>query len=245
MTLSTANASFVDIPQPPRPIVDQADVFTAQEEAELAGLAVSLRAAPGPELVVWTLPSLRGEPIESLGIRAAETWQLGHRERDDGLILLVAARERRMRIEVGQGLEGDVPDVLAYRQIQEILVPGFRLGQPAKAVARWMSDVGRRTTPGWSPGQSALENLDQGSGHASSAWLFMGLVLAVILLRSLPSMLGLRSSWAGGAPWGRGYGRSGRPGGFGGYGGFGGSGGGGGWGGSGGGFGGGGSSGGW
>jgi uncharacterized protein len=80
----------------------------------------------GHEIAVLTVPSLEGEGIESFGIRVAEKWKIGKKGIDNGVILIVALRDRRLRIEVGYGLEGVLPDAIANRIIQEVIVPHFK-----------------------------------------------------------------------------------------------------------------------
>jgi uncharacterized protein len=214
-------------------VLDQANVFGRDSELAISNLALSLKAHPGPEVVIWTVKSLQGEPIESRTIRAAETWKLGDQTRDDGLILLIAVQDRRLRIEVGQGLEGLIPDVIAFRQIESILVPAMRRQQPEQGIIQWILDVGARTTPDWKPEGLVLPS--SGTGGFASGVGFIALMLVITFLRVFGNHTGMtrgvRSSGWGGSYGGRGLGG----GGFGG----------GGWGGGGGGFSGGGSSGGW
>jgi uncharacterized protein len=80
----------------------------------------------GHQFAVLIVRSLEGDPIEDFSIRTVEAWKLGSAERDDGLLLLVASEDRQMRIEVGYGLEGAIPDALADRVIRNLIVPAFR-----------------------------------------------------------------------------------------------------------------------
>jgi uncharacterized protein len=229
------------VPQLTGPVIDQADFFSPAEEINLTEVAQSLRAFPGPQVVIWTLPSLRSQTIEQLGIKAAETWRLGDATRDDGILLIMAAKERRLRIEVGQGLEGSIPDVTAFRQIEKILKPALRAQNPARGALEWMVDVGARTVPGWHPDAAITKQMSAGSIHIGPRTGFLIIFFGIILIRILSSFFGgprIGGGWGGGT----GYRRSGGRGWGGSSGGFGG---GGGWSGGGGGFSGGGSSGGW
>ena len=75
-----------------------------------------------------TLPSLEDEPLEDFAIRVVDTWKLGQKGADNGILVLVVRDERQIRIEVGYGLEGVVPDILAKRIISDLMVPQFRQG---------------------------------------------------------------------------------------------------------------------
>jgi uncharacterized protein len=94
----------------------------ARIEAKLA----NLEAKKGSQLAVLIVPTTQPEEIEQYGIRVAEAWKLGRKGVDDGAILLVAKNDRRVRIEVGQGLEGALPDAIANRIISEIITPHFK-----------------------------------------------------------------------------------------------------------------------
>ena len=99
--------------------------------AAVNGLEAKLtafEAQKGSQIAVLIVPSTQPEDIEQYGIRVAEQWKLGRQGVDDGAILLVAKNDRRVRIEVGRGLEGAVPDAIANRIITEAITPRFKLG---------------------------------------------------------------------------------------------------------------------
>ncbi|NTV94105.1 MAG: YgcG family protein [Thiobacillus sp.] len=104
-----------------------ATLTVATKEAIEAKLA-DLEQRKGSQLAVLILPSTGGETIEQFGIRVAEAWKLGRKGVDDGILLLVAKDDRTLRIEVGYGLEGAIPDVVGKRVIEEIIVPRFKAG---------------------------------------------------------------------------------------------------------------------
>lgn len=93
-------------------------------EAELADLEKN----KGSQIVVLMIPTTQPEDIEQYGIRVAEKWKLGRKGVDDGAILLIAKDDRRVRIEVGYGLEGALPDATANRIVEETITPHFKLG---------------------------------------------------------------------------------------------------------------------
>ncbi len=85
-----------------------------------------LEQAKGSQLAVLLVPTTQPETIEQYGLRVAETWKLGRKGVDDGVLLVVAKDDRSLRIEVGYGLEGAIPDAVAKRVIEEIIVPRFK-----------------------------------------------------------------------------------------------------------------------
>jgi uncharacterized protein len=114
------------IPLLAAPVIDETGKLTSNEKLTLSN---ELRSyLPKLQLQIWMVNSLEGEPIENLSIRAATEWGLGSAKDDQGALILVALQDRKMRIEVGQGLEGLVTDLLAGRIIRGLLAPSFRSG---------------------------------------------------------------------------------------------------------------------
>lgn len=94
----------------------------------IEGKLAQLEAKKGSQIAVLIVPTTQPEDIEQYGIRVAEQWKLGRKGVDDGAILLVAKDDRRVRIEVGYGLEGALPDAIANRIIDETVTPHFKAG---------------------------------------------------------------------------------------------------------------------
>ncbi len=86
------------------------------------------------QFALLTIDSLQGDALESFSIRVVEAWKLGKKGKDDGLLLLVANKEHKLRIEVGYGLEGDITDAFSARVIRNVLVPAMRAGTVAGGV---------------------------------------------------------------------------------------------------------------
>jgi len=86
-----------------------------------------LEATKGSQIAVLIVPTTQPEEIEQYGIRVADQWKLGRKGVDDGAILIVAKDDRRVRIEVGRGLEGALPDAIANRIVDEAIAPRFKL----------------------------------------------------------------------------------------------------------------------
>jgi uncharacterized protein len=125
-------------------VVDGADLLTPEQESRLAGASAAVERDVGPQFVIATVDSLGGLPIEEYGLRLARSWAIGSRERNDGLLLLVAPNERRVRIEVGTGLENRVTDPFAAKVLRERVLPRFRESDyPAGIVAGSEALIGR------------------------------------------------------------------------------------------------------
>jgi uncharacterized protein len=230
-------------PVPPLtgPVVDTAGLLDSAWRQRLSELARSARAresGAGVQLQYLIVPSLEGEPIEEYSIRVAEAWKIGSKGRDNGLLVTVATRDRAYRIEVGGGLEGEIPDALARRIGDQILVPAFRAGRFGEG----LYDAGAQllTLAGAAPesvAQHARGRPRGVTGFPAGFGTLFALFVVVWIVGSVLRGFGPRRRrhlWWGGGPWGGGWGGGGLGGG-----------GGGGWSGGGGGFSGGGASGRW
>jgi uncharacterized protein len=115
-------------------VVDAAQVLGPSLRAELAAKLRALEAQTSHQLVIATVPSLNGHTVEDYGNRLFRAWKLGRKEQNDGVLLLVAPAERKLRIEVGYGLEGVLPDAIAKVIIEDMMVPQLRAGRIDAAV---------------------------------------------------------------------------------------------------------------
>lgn len=106
-------------------VVDQANILPPQAEGRLGARLAALESSTRDQLVVVTVPSLEGEPIEKLGLRLGRGWGIGQKDLDNGVLLIVAPNERRVRIEVGYGLEGLLTDERAAQILKEQVLPKF------------------------------------------------------------------------------------------------------------------------
>lgn len=112
-----------------RPIVDLANLIPENQEKAFNRELMAFADSTGSQIVIFTFNSLDGDAIENVGIQAAEKWKIGRGGIDDGVIILVAKDDRKMRIEVGYGLEGALTDALSKRIIENVMKPNFRNGQ--------------------------------------------------------------------------------------------------------------------
>ena len=109
-------------------VVDDAQILSPDVERDLTGKLENLETTTGRQLVVATVPSLQGYPIEDYGYQLGRTWGIGEKDKNSGVILLVAPNERKVRIEVGYGLEPVLTDALSSVIIQSAILPKFRDG---------------------------------------------------------------------------------------------------------------------
>lgn len=110
-------------------VVDQAGMLDTQTRARLTQMLAGHEQATGEQVVVVTIPSLDGRSIEQYGVELGRHWGIGQRDEDSGALLIVAQEDRRLRIEVGYGLEDRLTDAQSAIIINEIITPAFRQGQ--------------------------------------------------------------------------------------------------------------------
>ena len=144
---TSATAADFEIPPLRSAVTDRAGILSAATTDRLESALQHLRKASGTQLAVLTVPDLAGLTIEQASIQVVEAWKLGSREADNGVLLLVAASERKVRIEVGQGLEGSLTDAYSKRIIDEGITPLFREGDIDGGVVMGVFQIARVTDP--------------------------------------------------------------------------------------------------
>jgi uncharacterized protein len=132
--LVASPALALEVPPLRARVNDLAEVLPAAREAALEERLAAYERETSHQIVLLTVPSLAGDPIEDFSMRVAEAWRIGHAGLDDGIIVIVAPKDRQSRIEVGYGLEGAVPDAVAARVLRERMIPNFREGRMADGI---------------------------------------------------------------------------------------------------------------
>lgn len=218
-------------------VVDQADLLDPAQEATLTAKLDALEKQSQRQFVVATVGDLQGYDISDYGYQLGRYWQIGDKERNDGLLLLVAPNDRKVRIEVGYGLEGIMTDALSHRIVQDRILPAFRSGDyPGGINAGVDSVITQLQLPpdeaakiAASAAQQSRSNGDSGEFGLVIFWLFIFFffILPVIMSFARGGKKHRRGGyggpviiWGGGGDWGGGSGGSSWGGGGGGFGGF-------------------------
>jgi uncharacterized protein len=123
------HAAPVPVPALSGRVNDYAAMISPQARQEIDSKLAAFEAEESTQIVVLTVQSLGGEPIEEYSIRVAEAWKIGQKGKDNGIILLVSKGDRKARIEVGYGLEGRLTDLQSGRIIREVMTPAFAAGK--------------------------------------------------------------------------------------------------------------------
>jgi uncharacterized protein len=121
-------ASALEVPVLSGRVNDYADMISPETERNLEEKLRAFEVSDSTQVVILTVNSLEGEALEEYSIRVAEKWKIGQARKDNGVLLLVSKNDRRMRIEVGRGLEGVLTDLLAGRILDSIITPRFKEG---------------------------------------------------------------------------------------------------------------------
>ena len=130
-----------DIPYLTGRVNDNASIMSEATRNSLSEKLKDHEARTTNQVVILTVPSLEGESIEDYAYKVFNEWKLGQEDKDNGILIVVVPDERRMRIEVGYGLEGTLPDILAGRIIQNIMAPRFRDGDYDTGITEGVSAV--------------------------------------------------------------------------------------------------------
>jgi len=122
------HAALVTVPALQHRVTDLTQTLTPEQQSQLEAKLAAFEQQKGSQVAVLIVPTTQPEAIEQYSIRVVDAWKLGREKQDDGVLVLVAKDDRKMRIEVGYGLEGAIPDLIAKRIVTEIMVPSFRQG---------------------------------------------------------------------------------------------------------------------
>ncbi|MBY0323736.1 MAG: TPM domain-containing protein [Reyranella sp.] len=190
-------------------IVDQANVIPHDTRDALVPKLTELEQKSGIQLVVATVSSLEGQEIEPYANELFRFWKLGEKDKNNGVLLLVAPKERRVRIEVGYGLEGTLTDALSAVIISNAITPRFKAGDYGGGIARGVEDIITVLTTDeseWSKRPSL--RLDQRPAQGPVNWLSVGIFAVFLLLMVISptfrAILFARLMSRGGAGYGRG-----------------------------------------
>jgi uncharacterized protein len=164
-------------------IVDQANVISADTRRILEPKLADLEGKSGIQLVVATVNSLEGQEIEPYANALFREWKLGEKAKNNGVLLLVAPKERRVRIEVGYGLEGTLTDALGKVIITNAITPRFKAGDFSDGISRGVDDIITVLTTDASEWEKRPSlRLDNQPGIDPVNWIIVLIVIVVIVL---------------------------------------------------------------
>ncbi len=185
LTLWVTGVYALEVPPLQGRINDRANLLSPAVEQRLTERLSDYEKKTGHQLAVLTIPTLAGDPLEDFSIRVVEQWKLGKKGKDDGVLLLVVANDRKMRIEVGYGLEGDLPDALAGRIVRDEMAPRFRQGDfeggIETAIAQIMTKTGgSELVPNTATGSPASGSGSRAQPNPLGKLGLVGVILAAV-----------------------------------------------------------------
>src|SRR5689334_7144550 len=194
LLLCWAGAALALVAVPPLTgrVVDETATLSSGDIAQLTQTLAGLERSKGSQVAILIVPTTDGEPIEQFSLRVAEAWKIGRKKVDDGALLVIAKNDRRLRIEVGYGLEGAVTDVTSKRIIDEVITPKFKSGDFAGGISAGVNRI-----IGLINGEKLPEpetHWDRGQQFNpedfNPFWLFFAFVVSTILRSTLGRLVG-------------------------------------------------------
>lgn len=184
LLLALSAAAEVAVPPLQARVTDLTGTLTASQIETLDSQLRAFERAKGSQVAVLMLPTTQPETIEQYSIRVAEAWKIGRARVDDGVILLVAKDDRKLRIEVGRGLEGAIPDALAKRIVSEIIAPHFKSGDFSGGITAGTDALMKLIEGEGLPAPEARPDAGQ-IDFQTIVWLFVALVLGDAIFKRI------------------------------------------------------------
>jgi len=200
LLLCCGASAFADVAVPKLTgrVVDQTGTLSSSEQAALDRTLADFETHKGSQIAVLIVPTTQPETIEQFSIRVADAWKIGRQKVDDGAILLVAKDDRKLRIEVGYGLEGALTDATARRIIDEIIAPRFKTGDFAGGISagvdRMIKVIDGEPLPDpparseWTGNSSWIDSLSGSAQFLLLGALFVGGILREVFGRLFGSL---------------------------------------------------------
>lgn len=211
-------ATAQDFPKLTGRVVDAAGLLQPAQVQQLEQLSAGVEQASTRQLVVATIPDLQGYAIEDYGYRLGRAWGIGQKDANNGVILLVAPKERKVRIEVGYGLEPIMTDALSSVIVNQTILPRFRERDMAGGIVAGAQAIAEQLRLPLEAAEKRAQQATQGRAKRQDSigdWLVAGFWIMVVVFLVLPMLFGRRGGrrYRGGvAPvviWGPGWGGGG------------------------------------
>jgi uncharacterized protein len=183
-------ALALDVPPLRGRVNDYAGMLPADRARALEERLTRFEAETGHQIVVLTLPTLQGDSLEDFSIRVAESWKIGKKGFDNGAILLIVRDDRRLRIEVGYGLEGVLPDAIANRIINQVITPRFRSGDFAGGIEAGVDTMFKVTKGEVLPERSRAGGRNAAQGSSLMTIFMITVILALFIGMTSRRLLG-------------------------------------------------------
>ena len=191
----TGPGGVLPVPALSARVIDQTGTLTPEQVRALSDKLQALEAQRGSQVVILMVPTTQPEDIAAYGQRVGDTWKIGRREVGDGLLIVVALQDRRMRIEVAKTLEGAIPDLMASRIIERTLKPAFQAGAYADGLSKAIDQIDKLIAGEGLPEPTA--DRGRGEGFDLNDLLVFGLMGVPVLFGVLSAVLGRKAGALG------------------------------------------------
>jgi uncharacterized protein len=195
--------SLVAVPPLTARVIDQTGTLSTTEQSALEARLAALEQRKGSQIAVLLVPTTSPEALEQYSLRVVEAWKLGRKDVDDGVLVLVAKDDRAVRIEVGYGLEGAIPDATGKRVIDEYILPRFRAGDYPGGISAGVDRLIGLVDGEALPEPQATRAPNGGLENILPIVFVIALVLGSVLRRALGQLPGAAATGAvaGGVTW--------------------------------------------
>lgn len=202
-----ADGDIVPVPPLNARVTDLSGTLNGAQQAQLEQQLAAFEQARGGQIAILFVPTTQPEAIEQYAIRVAEAWKIGRRKHDDGVLVVVAKNDRKIRIEVGYGLEGAIPDAVAKRIIGETISPRFKAGDFAGGLSAAVTQMQKLIEGEALPAPRAADRPSGGFEGNLEELLVIGLTASVVAGSILRAIFGrllgslLSGGLVGAAAW--------------------------------------------
>ena len=177
-SLTTVKAqNVIAKPNPPVLVTDMAGVLSPEEKQALENKLVAIDDSSSNQIAVVILPALDGNPIEEYATKLFREWGIGNKKTNNGILLLIAIQDRKMRIEVGYGLEGAIPDITSINIIDNDLKPAFRAGAYYDGIDKAIDDIAKAAV-----GEYKVKREKKSKSKGSNAILFLFIIFIIVAI---------------------------------------------------------------
>ncbi|MGL4981882.1 MAG: TPM domain-containing protein [Treponemataceae bacterium] len=174
--------SSMPIPKLTSSVNDYAKILSTKDIAVIENFLQTVNDQSGIQIAVLTIPSLKGESIESFSIRTAESWKLGQKDKDNGVLLVVSMQERSMRIEVGYGLEGKLTDIKSGAIIRSVITPAFQNGKYAQGIYGGVKNIAGVASDNETFVSSSVQNSQKQSSDEKLMESIISLIIMLLFI---------------------------------------------------------------
>ncbi len=164
-------------PNPPRLVVDHAKLLDDHDDAILEKKLIALDDSTSNQIVVLTVESLNGEVLEDVAVNTFREWGIGNKKTNNGILLLIAVKDKKVRIEVGYGLEGAIPDVVAKDIIRKDITPAFKQGNYYGGINAAVDDLAKAAA-----GEYKVKRKKNSGNPGGGSILVFFIILFIVLM---------------------------------------------------------------